>query len=100
MKRHHLGSFALLIFAGSVQAQSSVVMYGVIDEGLNVTSNAGGSTAYQMHNGDIFQSARLTPLHTEDWIPRSEITARSGISCWTTICQNGLAYTCRGRINM
>lgn len=52
MKYHRLSCCVLLLLAGSVQAQSSVDMYGVIDEGLNVTSNAGGSTAYQMHSGD------------------------------------------------
>ena len=53
MKYHQLGCCALLLLTGSVQAQNSVVMYGVIDEGLNFTSNAGGHTAYQMHSGDM-----------------------------------------------
>lgn len=38
--------------AASAQAQSSVTLYGVFDEGFNVTSNAGGHTAYRMKSGD------------------------------------------------
>lgn len=34
-------------------AQSSVTLYGVLDEGLNFTNNAGGSKAYQMSTADL-----------------------------------------------
>ncbi|MFM0018729.1 porin [Paraburkholderia azotifigens] len=34
-------------------AQSSVTLYGFIDEGLNFTSNAGGHSAWQMSGGMI-----------------------------------------------
>ncbi len=34
-------------------AQSSVTLYGVLDEGLNFTNNAGGGKAYQMSTADL-----------------------------------------------
>ncbi|MCM2550919.1 porin [Burkholderia glumae] len=40
------------LFAGAAHAQSSVTLYGLIDEGLNFTSNAGGHSAYQLASGD------------------------------------------------
>ncbi|MGI4861217.1 MAG: porin [Janthinobacterium lividum] len=44
-------------FFGSVaQAQSSVTLYGVIDEGLNFTTNAGGKRGYAMVSGDTAAS--------------------------------------------
>ncbi|RDU94576.1 porin [Trinickia dinghuensis] len=38
-------------FASPVFAQSSVSLYGVIDEGLNYTNNVGGSHVYEMQSG-------------------------------------------------
>ncbi len=38
-------------FAGSAFAQSSVTLYGVIDEGLDFTHNAGGHPVYEMASG-------------------------------------------------
>lgn len=35
----------------AANAQSSVTLYGVIDEGLNYTNNAGGHSAYQLESG-------------------------------------------------
>ncbi|MGG2048109.1 porin [Burkholderia gladioli] len=40
------------LFAVTAHAQSSVTLYGLIDEGLNFTSNAGGHSAYQLASGD------------------------------------------------
>lgn len=37
-------------------AQSSVTLYGLIDEGLNFTTNAAGSRGYQMVSGDTVGS--------------------------------------------
>ena len=37
--------------AGAAQAQSNVVIYGIVDLGLNFTNNAGGNRAYQMESG-------------------------------------------------
>ena len=55
MKWHLLGIPALLL-AGVAHAQSSVTLYGLIDEGLNFTSNAQGHSAIQMKSGDTFGS--------------------------------------------
>jgi predicted porin len=37
----------------SSYAQSTVTLYGVIDEGFNFTTNAGGGRGYQMVSGDV-----------------------------------------------
>lgn len=42
----------ILLIASVAHAQSSVTLYGLIDEGLNFTSNAGGHSAWQMASGD------------------------------------------------
>ena len=47
---------SLLVFSGGAHAQSSVSLYGVIDEGLNYTSNANGHSAWQMKSGDTYGS--------------------------------------------
>jgi predicted porin len=45
-----------LMFCGAAHAQSSVTLYGLIDEGLNFTSNAQGHHGYQMVSGDTVGS--------------------------------------------
>lgn len=40
----------------TAHAQSAVTLYGLIDEGINFTSNAGGNKAYQMVSGDTVGS--------------------------------------------
>lgn len=54
MKKKHLpcAALAALFAAGHAHAQSSVTLYGVIDDGLNYTSNARGHSAYAMVSGD------------------------------------------------
>jgi predicted porin len=42
----------LLGISITAQAQSTVTLYGLIDEGFNFTSNAGGNRGYQMVSGD------------------------------------------------
>jgi predicted porin len=57
MKKTHLGAVVpLLLFAGATHAQNSVTLYGLIDEGFNYTSNAGGHAGYQMVSGDTVGS--------------------------------------------
>jgi predicted porin len=51
--------------AGAAQAQSSVTLYGVIDEGLNYTSNAGGKSAVSMQGG-VLQGSRWGLQGSED----------------------------------
>jgi predicted porin len=43
---------ALLVCSGA-HAQSSVTLYGLIDEGLNFTNNAGNGQNYQLKSGDV-----------------------------------------------
>jgi predicted porin len=60
--------FALAVsaaFAAPVFAQSSVTLYGVIDEGLNYTNNAQDHSAYQMQSG-YAQGSRWGLKGTED----------------------------------
>ncbi|MFM0341941.1 porin [Paraburkholderia fungorum] len=52
-------------FATSAFAQSSVTLYGVIDEGLDFTNNVGGSHVYEMASG-YAQGSRWGLKGTED----------------------------------
>ncbi|PRZ55865.1 putative porin [Paraburkholderia fungorum] len=45
-----------LLFSSASFAQSSVTLFGILDEGLNYTSNAGGKSAYQMTSIDLATS--------------------------------------------
>ncbi|MGN6316701.1 porin [Trinickia sp.] len=51
--------------ASPVFAQSSVTLYGVIDEGLNYTNNVGGSRVYEMQSGYV-QGSRWGLQGSED----------------------------------
>ncbi|KVX09148.1 porin [Burkholderia ubonensis] len=42
-----------ILLSSSAFAQSSVTLYGVLDEGLNFTNNVGGEKAYQMSTADL-----------------------------------------------
>jgi len=48
-----LGSGIALMFSAPVFAQSSVTLYGVIDEGINYTNNVGGKSLVEMASGFI-----------------------------------------------
>lgn len=52
-------------FATSAFAQSSVTLYGVIDEGLDLTNNVGGSHVYELTSG-YAQGSRWGLKGTED----------------------------------
>ncbi|CAB3724597.1 porin [Paraburkholderia rhynchosiae] len=47
---------SLMLVTGVAHAQSSVTLYGLLDEGLNFTSNANGHGTYQMKSGDTYGS--------------------------------------------
>ena len=58
MKRTVLAALSVGALGLSVQAhaQSSVTLYGLIDEGFNFTNNAAGHRGYQMVSGDTVGS--------------------------------------------
>ncbi|WP_415859471.1 porin [Burkholderia sp. BCC1977] len=51
-----IGTSLAICFSCVAHAQSSVTLYGTLDEGINFTSNAGGHRAYAMVSGDTFSS--------------------------------------------
>src|ERR1700738_3905284 len=65
MKKHVISLAVLMAFAAPVFAQSSVTLYGVIDEGLNYTNNVGGHHSYELQSG-YAQGSRWGLKGTED----------------------------------
>ena len=65
MKKSLLALAALGAFAGVAHAQSSVTLYGIIDEGFNINTNSGGKHLYNLSSG-VMQGSRLGPRGTED----------------------------------
>jgi predicted porin len=65
MKKSLLALAALGAFAGAAHAQSSVTLYGIIDVGINMNTNAGGSHKYDMSSG-VLQGSRFGLRGTED----------------------------------
>lgn len=57
MKYRVMAAICMAMFAGAAQAQSSVTLYGVIDDGLSYISNQGGHSAMKMDSG-VVQSDR------------------------------------------
>jgi predicted porin len=53
MKKTLLAVGILSTFAGVAHAQSSVTLYGLIDEGLDYTNNVGGNKLYALSSGDV-----------------------------------------------
>ncbi len=54
MEMKKLGLLSALSAASiAAHAQSSVTLYGIIDEGLTFTNNSGGHHAYQMSSGYV-----------------------------------------------
>jgi predicted porin len=51
MKKNMIALAVTAAFALPAFAQSSITLYGVIDEGINYTSNAGDKSAYQLESG-------------------------------------------------
>jgi len=58
MKKNMIALAVTAAFALPVFAQTSITLYGVIDEGINYTSNAGDKSAYQLESG-YAQGSRL-----------------------------------------
>ncbi|MBC8751934.1 MULTISPECIES: porin [Paraburkholderia] len=65
MKKSLLTFAALGAFAGVAHAQSSVTLYGIIDEGFNINTNAGGKHLYNLASG-VLQGSRFGLRGTED----------------------------------
>lgn len=65
MKKSLLALAALGAFAGVAHAQSSVTLYGIIDEGFNVNTNSGGKHLYNLSSG-VLQGSRFGLRGTED----------------------------------
>jgi predicted porin len=55
----------IIVMAGSAHAQSSVTLYGIIDEGVNYISNAGGHTLYNM-SSSVLSGSRWGLKGAED----------------------------------
>ncbi|QGZ62425.1 porin [Paraburkholderia acidisoli] len=65
MKKSLLALAALGAFAGVAHAQSSVTLYGIIDEGFNINTNSGGQHLYNLSSG-VLQGSRWGLRGTED----------------------------------
>ncbi|MBB5406297.1 putative porin [Paraburkholderia sp. HC6.4b] len=65
MKKSLLALAALGAFAGIAHAQSSVTLYGIVDVGFNMNTNAGGSHKYDM-SSSVLQGSRFGLRGTED----------------------------------
>lgn len=51
MRHYQIALLSLCSICPGAYAQSSVTLYGLVDEGLNFTSNSGGHRAYQLVSG-------------------------------------------------
>lgn len=65
MKKSLIAFATLTAFAGVVHAQSSVSLYGVVDEGLTYTNNVGGNHRVGLDSG-ILQANRFGFVGSED----------------------------------
>jgi predicted porin len=65
MRPYQIALLSLCTMCSSAYAQSSVTLYGLIDEGFNFTSNAGGHNGYQLVSGST-NGSRWGLRGTED----------------------------------
>lgn len=65
MKKTLLAVGVVCAFSGVVHAQSSVTLFGLIDEGLDYTNNVGGKNLYALSSGDA-QGSRWGLKGVED----------------------------------
>ncbi|ALK35262.1 porin [Burkholderia plantarii] len=65
MKKAAIALGCFVTFTATAQAQSSVTLYGLVDDGFNWTSNAGGRGLYNLSSG-VMQGSRWGLRGTED----------------------------------
>ena len=65
MKKFLLPLAVLGAFASVTHAQSSVTLYGIIDEGFNINTNAGGQHLYNL-SSSVIQGTRFGLRGAED----------------------------------
>ena len=65
MKKHHLALASLVALTSTAHAQSSVTLYGIIDEGFNINTNSGGKHLYNLSSG-VMQGSRWGLRGAED----------------------------------
>lgn len=65
MKKSYFALAAMGAFASVAHAQSSVTLYGIIDVGINMNTNAGGQHKYDMSSG-VLSGSRFGLRGTED----------------------------------
>ena len=65
MKKALIAMAALSTFVGVAHAQSSVTLYGIVDDGFNFVTNSGGKHLYSLASG-VMQSDRWGLRATED----------------------------------
>ncbi|MGP8473711.1 porin [Burkholderia sp. PR2] len=65
MKHRIAAAVAMTILSAPVFAQSSVTLYGLIDEGIDYTNNVGGKHVYELQSGFV-QGSRWGLRGTED----------------------------------
>ncbi|WP_321857298.1 porin [Paraburkholderia tropica] len=65
MKKLPLALAVLGAFAGVAHAQSSVTLYGIVDEGFNINTNSGGQHLYNLSSG-VLQGSRFGLRGTEN----------------------------------
>lgn len=66
MNKYKIIPAALVLVAGAAHAQSSVTLYGLIDEGLTYTSNVGGKSLLALTGGELQQGSRWGLKGQED----------------------------------
>ena len=77
MKKSLLALAALGAFAGVAHAQSSVTLYGIIDDGFNINTNSGGKHLYNLSSG-VLQGSPFRPARHGRSGRRSEGNLRVG----------------------
>jgi len=56
VKKQLVGMTVLMASSAAIHAQSTVTLYGVVDDGITFTNNQGGHQDYQASNGALGSS--------------------------------------------